>query len=188
MGLSWSFVITVLPPLTWVRPAYAGWAVTHYYGREEALAAALPRATSFLPEVRVLTPDEKRRIEAKLKAPLKETYFEFWVGRGAGGETEGYALVLDEIGKHLPITFMVALKPSGEVEDCVVMAFREPRGGEVSQRRFLRQFRGKTSGDAIRLQDDITHVTGSTLSCRAACFVVRKAVAAYEVLMADQAI
>src|SRR3989441_6153688 len=38
---------------------------------------------------------------------------------------------------------------------------------EVKEKRFLRQFRGKTAGDPIRINQDILNYTGATLSSKA---------------------
>ena len=62
----------------------------------------------------------------------------------------GRALVVEEIGKHRPITFVVGVRPDGSVNDVAVMAYREAYGGEVRSSRFLRQYRGKAPGDPLR--------------------------------------
>ena len=61
------------------------------------------------------------------------------------GQAGGYAVVMNEIGKSEPITFMVGMTPEGKVTDVVVMVFRENRGWEVKEKRFLNQFHGKSA-------------------------------------------
>ena len=41
------------------------------------------------------------------------------------------------------------------------------RKSEVRRSRFLRQYRGKSSADPIRINRDIINITGATLSVRA---------------------
>lgn len=99
-----------------------------------------------------------------------------WVGR-KGGDTMGYAVIIEEIGLRHPITFGIGLKPDGRLVDCVVMVFRESRGSEIRDARFRRQLVGKTPSDPIRLNRDVINITGATYSARAATDAIRKAMA-----------
>jgi Na+-translocating ferredoxin:NAD+ oxidoreductase RnfG subunit len=83
--------------------------------------------------------------------------------------------VVEEIGKHRPITFVVGIRPDGKVEDVAVMAYREAYGGEVRSQRFLAQYRGKGPRDDLRPYHEIKNVAGATLSVEAASRAVRKA-------------
>lgn len=89
----------------------------------------------------------------------------------------GYAMVLDERGKYRPITFMVAVGPDLAVRGVEVLVYREDRGGEVRQPRFLDQYRDKDSSDPIRTHRDIVNITGATISVRALNDGVRRALA-----------
>jgi len=88
-----------------------------------------------------------------------------------------YAVVMNEIGKSEPITFMVGVDSSGKAGKVALMVFRESRGSEVREPRFTRQFRGKTLDDPIRVNQDIMVYTGATLSSEAIARGVKKALA-----------
>ena len=62
------------------------------------------------------------------------------------------------------------------------MVYREVRGGEIRQRRFLSQYKGKRSSDPIQLDRDIVGVTGATLSVQGANRAVHKALAVLELV------
>jgi Na+-translocating ferredoxin:NAD+ oxidoreductase RnfG subunit len=94
---------------------------------------------------------------------------------GRGTALLGHAVVVEEIGKHRPITFVVGLRPDGRVADVAVMAYREPYGGEIRSARFLSQYHDKGPGDAVRPYRDIRNVAGATLSVEAASRAVKKA-------------
>jgi thiamine biosynthesis lipoprotein len=96
--------------------------------------------------------------------------------------TIGYAVVVDEIGKVSPITFIVSATPDFKVRDVAVMVYREVRGGEITQRRFLAQYKGKRSTDPIQLDRDIVGITGATLSVQGANRAVHKALAVLELV------
>lgn len=94
----------------------------------------------------------------------------------------GYAVVVDEVGKHDPITLVVSTGPDFKVRDVAVMVYRETRGGEIAQRRFLAQYKGKRGQDPIQLDRDIVGISGATLSAQGANRAVHKALAVLELV------
>jgi len=58
------------------------------------------------------------------------------------------------------------MSPGGKVTEVVIMIFRENRGWEVKEKRFLNQFRGKMLRNSIRVDEDIINYTGATLSSK----------------------
>jgi hypothetical protein len=123
------------------------------------------------------TPALRERITAGLDGSQpslwEERYAVFDVARG--GTALGRALVVEEVGKFRPITFVVGVRPDGSVNDVAVMAYREPYGGEVRSSRFLKQYRDKSPGAPLRGRRDIVNVAGATLSVAAASRAVHKA-------------
>jgi len=93
------------------------------------------------------------------------------------GLEQGHAVILDEVGKYRPITFLVALNSSDKVLDLQVLVYREHIGQAIESNRFTRQFRDKKEGSVLRLHRDIRNLTGATLSARAAVRAVRRALA-----------
>src|SRR6266851_5308379 len=87
------------------------------------------------------------------------------------------AVVVEEIGKHRPITLVVGVDGDGKVTGIAVMAYREAYGGEIRSRRFLQQYRGKRESDPLLPSQDIQNITGATLSARAVGRAVKKAIA-----------
>jgi Na+-translocating ferredoxin:NAD+ oxidoreductase RnfG subunit len=123
------------------------------------------------------TPALRERMGTRLNGSptsiWEERYAVYAVSRGAA--PLGRAVVVEEIGKHRPITFVVGLRPDGSVADVAVIAYREPYGGEVKSTRFLRQYRGKAPADPMRNGQEIKNIAGATLSVDAASRAVRKA-------------
>jgi len=148
-----------------------------FLSEEQAPAAVFPDADHFARSEVESTPALRERMSARLDGVRpslwEERYVVFTATRGA--TPLGQALVVEEIGKHRPITFVVGLRPDGSVNDVAVMDYREAYGGEVRSPRFLRQYRGKGPSDALRPGDQITSVAGATLSVEAASRAVRKA-------------
>jgi FMN-binding domain len=151
---------------------------------DETPRAVFPEGTS-VEQRRVLsTPQLREAVMAEL-GPTKPSLWEsdyvlFTVRRD--GNLLGYAIVVEEIGKHRPITFVVGVRPDGAVQDVALMIYREPYGGEVRYPRFLAQYRGKNLTASLLPFRDIRNITGATLSAEAIGRGVRKALALFRAL------
>ena len=93
------------------------------------------------------------------------------------GKALGHALILDEVGKYRPITFLVALDSKDRVIDLQVLVYREHIGQAIRSPRFTRQFREKDAQSMLKLHRDIRNLAGATLSARASVRAVRRALA-----------
>jgi Na+-translocating ferredoxin:NAD+ oxidoreductase RnfG subunit len=150
-----------------------------YLTEAEAPAAVFPEADRFSRRVVPSSGGLRSRVQTRL-GKVKPTIWEksytvFTAFRG--DHVLGRALIVDEIGKHRAITFIIGVEPGGTVSGVAVMAYREAYGGEVRSRRFLRQYEGKSANDALLPSSDIRNVTGATLSARAVGRGVKKAIA-----------
>jgi hypothetical protein len=146
---------------------------------EEAPRAVFPDATSVERKVIPSSDDLKSKIAqrmGKTKTSLwEDSYVTF---RAKKGETVlGYAVIVEEIGKHRPITYAVAVEPNATVHDLAVLAYREPYGGEIRERRFLRQYTGKGLAAPLLPYRDIVNISGATLSVEATGRAAKKAIA-----------
>ncbi len=127
----------------------------------------------------------RERLKARLGyAPAKAVYT-FYVA-STGGQVDGYALIDDEMGQHQPITFAVQLSPKAVVQRQEIVVYREPRGDEVTDDRFRRQFVGKSSRDPLRLSIDVAAISGATISSAAMATGVRRAAVLLEEFLATQ--
>lgn len=88
------------------------------------------------------------------------------------GVVDGFAVVVEEIGQHEPITFGIAADASGRVVRVEVMAYREAYGGEIRSPRFLSQFVGAPA----KSLDDVDAISGATLSVKSSKRAVARAV------------
>jgi Na+-translocating ferredoxin:NAD+ oxidoreductase RnfG subunit len=154
-----------------------------YLTLEEAPAAVFPDADRFVAREVVSTPALRAGVAGKLDR-MRPTVWEkvypvFAAYRGE--ETIGDAVIVEEIGKHREITFIVGVTTAGEVAGVAIMAYREPYGGEVRSRRFLRQFDGKRIDDPLVPSRDIRNITGATLSAKAIGRGIKKAIAVLEI-------
>ena len=151
---------------------------------EEAPKAVFPEADSF--ERKVVRSNEE--IKAKIQQRMGKTKTSLWEDSyvtfvAKKGETIlGYAAIVEEIGKHRPITFIVGVGPDRKIKDAALMVYREAYGGEVRDRRFLQQYKGKQLKDPLLPYRDIQNISGATMSVEAIGLGSKKALALFEVV------
>ena len=102
------------------------------------------------------------------------------------GKRYGVATVVTEPGKWGPVTFIIAMDTKGTVRTVKVLSYEEKRGRPIARSSFLNQFQGKSSDDPVKVGQDISGISGATISSRSAAFAVRKAIALYEVFYGGQ--
>jgi thiamine biosynthesis lipoprotein len=144
--------------------------------QEQALKIVFPKSESVKAETKTLTPEQRKTLEENTGLRFPEADYPAFTAT-TKGQTDGHAVILNEIGKHENITFIVGVSPKGKVMEVAVMEYRESRGGEVKEQRFLSQFHGKQASDPIRVNQDIVNYTGATLSSYAIARGVRRALA-----------
>src|SRR5262245_5241543 len=134
--------ITIVAGLA-APPSHAGQeATTVYMTLDKAPAALFPGAQIERKDV-PSTDEFKGKLKAKLGRVTpniwEPTYVTFTGTQD--NKTIGYAVVVDEIGKVNPFTLIVSATPEFKVRDVGVMVYRETRGGEITQKRFLAQYK-----------------------------------------------
>jgi Na+-translocating ferredoxin:NAD+ oxidoreductase RnfG subunit len=82
------------------------------------------------------------------------------------GTLLGWFIVDEVVGKHEFITYATAILPDGKVRGVEILAYRETYGYQVRDAKWRDQFKGKTLEDPFKLDEDITNITGATLSSR----------------------
>ncbi len=157
-----------------------------YLSEAQAVKIAIPNAVTVDAVVKQLTPTQREALQRSSGLRFPESHYEFFVGRGKDGKPSGYAVIMNEIGKEEFITFIVGVNTKGEVGEVAIMEYRESRGSEVREKRFMRQFHAKKSTDPIQVDRDITNYTGATLSAHAIARGVRKALLLTEIFYLHQ--
>lgn len=148
---------------------------------EDALDLMFPKSDTIVKENFILTAEEKLNIQKTLKRKIVEDSFEVFIGK-KGDKIQGYTVISQEIGKFHPFTYAVCVKPDGKIKNTAIMVYRESRGGEISHKRFLAQYNGKSLDNPIKINKDIINITGATMSVRMMCMGVRKVLAVVDEL------
>jgi Na+-translocating ferredoxin:NAD+ oxidoreductase RnfG subunit len=176
-------IVALAAVLCVAAPAAGQQETTVYLTLDQAPHAVFPGAEIERRDI-ASTPELRTSIKTKLGRLVPSVWEPSYVAFAAkqNGQTIGYAVIVDEIGKHRPFTLIVAATPDFRVKDVAVMVYRETRGGEITQRRFLGQYKGKRAADPIQLDRDIIGVSGATLSVQGANRAVHKALAVLQLV------
>jgi electron transport complex protein RnfG len=145
-----------------------------YSTPKTVLASFFPKSERVTYRKVALDAGAKARLAHRLGyTPARDSYTIFVALTAA--KVDGYAVIDDELGLHLPITFATRLTNRGVVDRVEIMVYREPRGDEVRDPRFRKQFEGKTAADPLRIDRDIDTVSGATVSSASLATGVRRA-------------
>ena len=118
----------------------------------------------------------RERVTKVLGHPYRGMRLRYW------HSDEISAWIIDEKSKDMPMTVGVAVGPEGIV-DLEILVYREPRGGEVHQAFFRRQYRGMTLGENDTLSGQVDGITGATLSVDATSRVAAMALVLHQAVM-----
>jgi electron transport complex protein RnfG len=144
-----------------------------FFTPRAVLAEFFPRSQLVTYKKYELTAEQKSRVERKLGYALPRSSYTFYIAK-SGETVDGYAILDDEPGQHLPISYAVKMSPRGTVERQEIMVYRERYGDEVRDPRFREQFVGKSAADPLRPGEEIVAVSGATISSRAMALGVRR--------------
>ena len=154
---------------------------------EDTPKAVFPDANSFERKIIRSSAELRDKIQQRLgktKTSIwEDTYVTFTVKKADA--VIGYAVIVEEIGKHRPITFVVGVGLDRKIKDAALMVYREAYGGEVRDRRFLQQYRGKQLNDPLLPFRDIHNISGATMSVEAIGRGSKKALALVEIIYLD---
>lgn len=177
-------VLTLSAAILMAAPVLGQQETTVYLTLDQAPKAVFPSADNIERKDVESTPEFRQRLKAKLgrlEPSVWEPSYVTFTARQQG-QVIGHAVIVEEIGKHRPFTLIVSVTPDAKVRDVAVMVYRESRGGEITQRRFLAQYKGKRVQDPIQLDRDIVGISGATLSVQGASRAVHKALAVLQLV------
>ncbi len=118
-----------------------------------------------------------KALKADMQAVLGHRYPKFRIRYWLREERSAW--ILEEIGKHKPITVGLVVTAAG-IEETKVLVYRESRGQEVRHSAFTRQFKGAKLRAGQQLNRTIDGITGATLSVRALTRLARLALLLHE--------
>lgn len=102
-------------------------------------------------------------IQNTLAAPFgHENLFEI----NSESDRIGYLYIGKAFGKTDNFDYMILFDSELIIVQSKVLIYREDYGGEISSKRWLKQFNGKDYNDELKLHRDIIAISGATISVR----------------------
>lgn len=120
------------------------------------------------PSILWLSGKSRDVVEEILGHPYRGARLRYWQ------RDDRTAWILEEIGKHKPITTGLLVR-AGELVRIRVLIYRESRGWQVRREFFTEQFKGAKLTEDYRLDRSIDGISGATLSVRALTRLARVA-------------
>ena len=156
-----------------------------YLTEEKALEKVLGKTVTTREQTISLSGAEADMLESEFNITILDSVYIFHQAVEDGNVVRS-AVIMNILGQHQPITFIVGILPDGEVDRVEIMVYRESRGSEVRRGAFLKQFEKKSLDDPIRVHDDIKNITGATISSRAVSDGVRLALWLHQRLLVPE--
>jgi Na+-translocating ferredoxin:NAD+ oxidoreductase RnfG subunit len=141
-----------------------------YLAPDEAQHTLFPEAEQFV------AVSLARGVAALKLSPARASQLAAYEARKAG-LVAGYVVFDQVVGKYELISYAVALSPAAVVRGVEILAYRESHGYEIRQQAWRAQFIGKDNHADIRINDDISNISGATLSCTHVTDGIRQIVA-----------
>lgn len=123
-----------------------------------------------------LTDTEIKKLRKRQRVNVfTRDYTLYKIVREDESEPYRYAMPIQQSGQHEYMDLMYGINADGTINRIDLMVYREPYGGEVRSRRFMRQFKGRSLRDSeFRVNIDVIHIAGATISAKAVSAGTRK--------------
>ncbi|TNE60871.1 MAG: FMN-binding protein [Alphaproteobacteria bacterium] len=172
--------LAALPTLAISQSVYA----KDYLSVADARKILFPAAQTFLDHKLTITKDQKKAI--KDLSGVRQRWDDQLVWRAeADGRFLGWLVVDEVVGKHEFITYAVGITPDGRVIGVEILSYRETHGYQIMEADWRNQFKGKTIDGAFKLDEDISNISGATLSCRNVTDGVKRVLALHQLVLMD---
>ncbi len=150
-----------------------------YLTQEQALRLYFPEPARIDRRTVFLTDRQVDTIRQAAQARVESKIVSYYVGKD-GPTVLGYAFFETQTVRTMPATYMVVLRPDGEVRGVEILAFYEPED-YLPPRAWLRLFSGKGGASDLRLKRGIQNVVGATLSAQGLTEGVRRVLSTFAV-------
>ncbi|MEO6118536.1 MAG: FMN-binding protein [Methylotenera sp.] len=158
---------------------------TVYKTIDQVKSSAFPDATKFIPSDISLSDAQAKAIEKQSGVRVRNKQQKVWLAMSQDKKI-GWLIIDEVIGKHEFITYSTALNADGSVKLLEVMDYRETHGGQIRDPDWLKQFIGKVFGAKLKLDEDITNISGATLSCKHIADGVKRLLSTYDIVLKNQ--
>lgn len=153
-----------------------------YMTESRALNLQSKKAGKIEEEIIQVSDETKRKIRQDVRVSLyQDTYTIHKIYKKNAEVPYRYAIHLKQPGQHKFMDLMYGVNRDGTINRIDLMVYREPHGMEVQQRRFMAQFEDRSLEDSqFRVNLDVIHIAGATISAKSVARGTRKVLALLE--------
>ena len=157
-----------------------------HMSKDEALeTVAFPGSDRIERRTLFLEPDQLKAMSQRAYSKVESRLQTVYVG-WKGDTVTGYAVIDTDIVRSKAASYIAVLTPDGKVRDVRILAWQEPPEYEPPQ-RWLDRFIGRDlDTSSLRVGQDVDAISGATLSVRMMAEHMRRALALYDVLLAEK--
>jgi Na+-transporting NADH:ubiquinone oxidoreductase subunit NqrC len=155
---------------------------TQYLTVEQAQRVMFPDATAFRDANLQLSADQMRQVEKLSGLPARSVNWRVFSAY-RGDAMLGHVVLDDVVGKFELISYAVAVNPDASIKQIEILTYRESHGFEIKNAAWRKQFTGKTAQAGLVVGDDISNISGATLSCTHVTDGVRRIAAIAQVML-----
>ncbi len=140
---------------------------------ESIIRSELGRGISLKEEKTVIPARAKKKAEAAAKQKFANDFIYIYTATEKG-KVKGYGFLDNVYGKAMPITFLVIFDVKGNIISSSIVKYREQYGGEVADKDWNKQFKGKNSGSDYTVGKSIDAISGATISVNSVTRGIKK--------------
>lgn len=162
------YLLAGMAPVVWAEEEESKFYARRYMSETEALSYQRTENDRVETVEITLSDTDMRIIRDRQRVNIfTDEYTLYKLYRPDESEPYRYAMPIQYTGQHEFMDLMYGVNADGSVNRIDLMVYREPYGGEVKSRRFMRQFEGRSLEDSeFRVNLDVIHIAGATISAR----------------------
>jgi Na+-translocating ferredoxin:NAD+ oxidoreductase RnfG subunit len=153
-----------------------------YLTTEAAQRLLFPAADKFEPLHVAPTADQLTAIAKAAGQQAPHGKLLVWTAK-QGNTVLGHVFVDEVVGREDFITYAAGIDARGALLPPEILDYRESHGAEIRNKRWLAQFAGRHSPDALRFRTDIKNIAGATLSSEHVTAGVRRLLVLWQMVI-----
>ena len=140
---------------------------------ELIIQSSISNIDSLIYDIFSIPPNIMKKVENESKQRFFKPNIHYWI-ISKNDSTINYAILDNVIGKSMPITFIVLFNQNGTILKSEIVKYREPYGGEISGKNWLKQFIAKSSSSQFKVGKNIDGISGATISVNSVTKGIKK--------------
>gem|GEM_PF-672274 len=140
---------------------------------ESIIRSEMGKGVSIKQEKYTIPAKAKKNAESASKQKFANDFIYIYTVSNKGKVTS-YGLLDNVYGKAMPITFLVLFDTKGNILSSHIVKYREQYGGEVADKGWNKQFKGKNKDSDYTVGKAIDSISGATISANSVSKGIKK--------------